>query len=151
MKRILLYLLLMASLAVYAQEQADDAEPVAPETEQPANPDPEGEDSSGDIPAEDDLDADTDLEPEAGLEPETEPEVEVGLEPETEPEVEAGPEAEAGLELETEPEIGTTEIISEDGTEHEAGAEGETGPEDSEFIPEEEISEDYPVPLPSDI
>lgn len=32
-----------------------------------------------------------------------------------------------------------------------ASTEGDAGEADEEFIPEEEITEDYPVPLPSDI
>ncbi len=51
-------------------------------------------------------------------------------------------------------ELIQSEPIAENGQDNEDGpfqVSGESDPDDSDFDPDEEISEDYPVPLPSDI
>jgi hypothetical protein len=109
MKRKWIYLALLASVAVFAQQQAtDDEDPSAPEEiAETASPQGDGDIDSGDPENQDELNED-------GLA--IDPEV---LEPPEEDEI---PDPEAEL------------------------ADPET-----DFEPDEEISEDYPVPLPSDI
>ena len=117
MKRMLIYLLLVISMAVFAQQQSDSLNDAEAQTEQPDAGEEarEGEDTGGekagvDSPDEADATVIAQDEPEQAL-------------------IDSGDE-EMGEETEA------TEVID---------------PDESEFEPDEEISEDYPVPLPSDI
>jgi hypothetical protein len=119
MKRLSIYLLLVFSMAVVAQqvvEQAEEPDPVAEQTGE-AVPD-DGSDP-----------------PEAGDEGDA-----PGIPGELADETESGSTSQAEDEQAVEPPD------AEDSEEGE-----DPGPDEGEFTPEEEISEDYPVPLPSDI
>ena len=114
MKRVVIYLILMLSFAVFAQqmaEQSDEAEPVAEQN--PENSD----NSSSDDPAAGEDDESSENQTADDL-------IAGDPDPEEEGEMDAGVEPEA------------TEVADE---------------VEIEFEPDEEISEDYPVPLPSDI
>jgi hypothetical protein len=113
MRRILFYMLLGASLAVFAQQQFFQSEA-----------------------------------PQGGDEPAAAGNPEGGQDAENEPGDDAGPDA-SGVP----PDAGGAgaapgAVIEADGVQAEDGV---ADAANEEFEPDEEISEDYPVPLPSDI
>ncbi len=120
MKRILIYLLLVISMAVFAQQQSDSTNDAEAQTEQPAAGEKaregEGEDTGGE---------------KAGAE--------------------SPGEADASLIAQDDPDQVLTDGGDEEHQDEETEATVVIDPDESEFEPDEEISEDYPVPLPSDI
>jgi hypothetical protein len=129
MKYLLPYVLIAASMLAFAQQPpsgAEEAKPAVekPATEQPADPCRDIEDA----PQEGSPAPGSGIKPEAGTE--QPPEGCKDKEDEA-PEVAAGVQA-------TEPPEPPAET-------------GDSDPDDEDFTPGEEISKDYPVPLPSDI
>ena len=124
MKRMLLYLLVVFSLTVYAQQQSDNGETVEPRTAQPAEPckdiDDDSQDTSGGARSGD--------------------ETEIPAEQRSDPCKDNEIERQDPLDM-------TAADVKEETNE----APEESNPNDADFKPSEEISEDYPVPLPSDI
>ena len=109
MKRLLLYLLVTVSVAVFAQRQTDNSDEAKTQTEQPADA---GQSSEGAL-------------------------------------LEASGETGTGDATEHQPEQPAN--ASQDNENEPLEASSETGPDDIDFKPSDEISEDFPVPLPSDI
>jgi len=119
LKRLIIYLFLVVSIAVYAQKQAEDADSSKekPVTEQP---EASGEDSAAESPDE------------------------------PVPAVEEGSDDASEQPGEQSPEL-TGETSAEESDSEVAEPVDDSGPSVEDFEPDEEISEDYPVPLPSDI
>jgi hypothetical protein len=115
LKRLLIYLFLVVSIAVYAQKQAEDADASKgkPVTEQP---EASGEDSAAESPDE------------------------------PAPAVEGGEDDLNEQPAELPGETGADQSDSET-----VEPVDDSEPSVEDFEPDEEISEDYPVPLPSDI
>ncbi len=113
MKRILLYVLMALSMAVFAQQQAgdsaDDSDGAQTETEQPADAGQGSEDEA----------------------------------------LKASAKINNADEAVSKTEKPTT--TGQDSENESREASEDTDPDDRDFKPDEEISEDYPVPLPSDI
>ena len=116
MKRLLIYLFLVVSIAVYAQKQAEDANEDAG-SEKPVieQPDTSGDDGT----------------------------------PESQDASSTAAEGSEDVDEQSTELPGGTSADQPDGGELEP--ENESVPSEEDFEPDEEISEDYPVPLPSDI
>jgi hypothetical protein len=122
MKRIVIYLMLVLSVAVFAQQQSDTSE------EEPSVSDQADEQVVDNV------------EGDAGQ----------GPEDEDPPNEDAPSDVELLIEDELDDEFGDEEVYAEEIIDEEIGDEV-LDADEADILPDEEISEDYPVPLPSDI